>query len=90
MKKIKAIKSMTQGNAWKAVKFHSNVKMWQFFTHLEGLHESPKQSSDVLVLVQQLDQSRHTEESEERDGHHLLDLLLTSYEDFQKKVSKYF
>ena len=39
--------------------------------YLEGLHESPKKGSDVFILVQELDQSRHTEESEEGDGHHL-------------------
>ena len=58
---------MTQGKAYEKTATFSPLNP----VYLEGLHESPKKGSDVFILVQELDQSRHTEESEEGDGHHL-------------------
>ena len=68
MKKMRAINSMTQGKA-----YDKTATSFCLFNpvYLEGLHESPKKGSDVFILVQELDQSRHTEETEEGDGHHL-------------------
>ena len=35
---------------------------------LEGLEEGPEQSSDAFVLVEQFDETSHTEQTEETDG----------------------
>ena len=49
------------------LKDQSNSKFY-----LERLHECPDEGSDVLVLVEQLDEPHDTEETQERNGDHLI------------------